>query len=299
MPPDAPIGFVGLGTMGEPMARVLHAQGASLVGYDVRTEVPARLEREGVLRAARDPVELAQRCTAIVTMLPTSAHLERFLFGDAGVADALRDGTLLVDMSSGEPAATRGFAQRLAARGVAIVDAPVSGNVVRARAGDLAIMLGGDTADCDRAEPLLRPLARAVFRTGPRGSGQAMKALNNLASAAGFWIASEVLAIGRKAGLEPEVMLDVLNASTGANNSTQHKFRPWVLSGTYQGHFLMQLMVKDLGIAATLAQQTGAHAPMASEVLAHWREALAALGDGADHTEAARYVAARSGTTLG
>ena len=297
-----PVGFIGLGTMGEPMAATLRRAGLGVVGCDLRPEVTRRLAAELGLEPAADAAGVFAHCREVITMLPTSAHLERLLFGTPpgapGAAATLQAGTLLIDMSSGEPAATRRIGARLAEAGVRMVDAPVSGNVVRARKGDLAIMLGGADSDCERALAVLKPMARAVFRTGALGSGQAMKALNNLASAAGFWIASEVLAIGRKAGLDPAVMLDVLNASTGANNSTQNKFRPFVLSGSYAGNFLLQLMVKDLGIAAELAQETGADAPMTAQVLAHWQQALRELGAAADHTEVARLVAQRSATRL-
>jgi 3-hydroxyisobutyrate dehydrogenase len=184
------VGFAGLGTMGEPLAIVLRNAGVDVVGFDVRSEVTDRLEREGGILAARSAVDLAERCPVVITMLPASADVEAFLFGSHSAAAALRGGSLVIDMTSGEPGITRRLGESLARSGVSMVDAPVSGNVVRARKGDLAIMLGGKPADCDRAEPGLAPLARAIYRTGPLGSGQAMKALNNLASAAGFWIAS-------------------------------------------------------------------------------------------------------------
>lgn len=293
------IGFVGLGAMGGPMATVLRRSGARVIGYDVRADVVAQLAAERVIEPASSARDLVQRCEVVVTMLPTSAHLDEALFrGEGAAAPSMRPGTLLIDMSSGEPAATRRIFEQLAPRGVQMADAPVSGNVGRARNGDLAIMLGGDDDACARAEPVLAPLARAIFRTGPLGSGQAMKALNNLASAAGFWIACEVLTIGKKAGLDPAVMLQVLNASTGSNNSTQNKFGPFVLSGSYQGNFLLQLMVKDLLIAASLARDNAVPAPMATLVVQQWSEALAALGAAADHTEVARIVAQRAGINL-
>lgn len=293
-----PVGFIGLGTMGEPMVATLRRAGVAVLGFDVRPEAAQRLAAETGMEAADSAASVFARCREVIAMVPTSAHLEAMLFGEGGAAPSATPGTLLIDMSSGEPSATRRIGERLAAQDVGMVDAPVSGNVVRARKGDLAIMLGGGDADCERASAVLQPMARAIFRTGALGSGQAMKALNNLASAAGFWIASEVLAIGRKAGLDPVVMLDVLNASTGANNSTQNKFKPFVLSGSYQGNFLLPLMVKDLGIAAGLARETEADAPLAAQVLALWQQALQTLGTTADHTEVARLVAERSHTQL-
>ena len=141
-------------------------------------------------------------------------------------------------------------------------------------------------------------MARAIHPTGPLGSAQAMKALNNLCSAAGFLIAAEALAIGAKFGLDPSVMIDVLNASTGANNSTQNKYRPFVLSGSHAGGFLLDLMVKDLGIAASLADVMRVEAPLSSACVTAWRSAAASLGRGADHTEIARLVAGRAGVSF-
>jgi 3-hydroxyisobutyrate dehydrogenase len=296
------VGFIGLGTMGEPMAAQLAKAGTDVLAHDVRAKHTARVAHEWHLTAANSAEAVFRQRQIVITMLPTSAHLERLLFGDGentkGIEAALQRGTLLVDMSSGEPSMTRSIAQRLEVFGVSMVDSPVSGNVVRARKGDLSIMLGGAPVDCARAEPVLQPMARTIFRTGPLGSGQAMKALNNMASAAGFWIAGEILAVGKKAGLDPSVMLDVLNASTGSNNSTQNKYKPFVLSGNYQGNFLLQLMVKDLGIAVRLACEHQAVSPLATHTFELWQGALRELGDQADHTEVARWIAQKSGTLL-
>lgn len=293
---NAQLGFIGLGAMGQPMATTLQASGFSVLGYDLNSQALEQCAAQTGISAASSPGEVFERCDEIVCMLPTSAHLEGLLFGAQPVK--LRPGQLLIDMSSGEPSVTQGIGVRLRAQGAAMVDAPVSGNVVRARKGDLAIMLGGEEADCERARKVLNPMARQIFRTGGLGSGQAMKALNNLASAAGFWIASEVLSIGKKLGIDPGVMVDVLNASTGANNSTQNKFRPFVLSGSYQAQFLLKLMVKDLGIAANLAAQAKAPTPLTEQVVQLWGQALEDLGPQADHTEVARLVSQRIGVDL-
>lgn len=290
------LGFIGLGAMGQPMAATLQASGFAVLGYDVNRQALDDCSAQAGISAARSPQEVFDRCNEIVCMLPTSAHLESLLFGSPHIN--LRTGQLLIDMSSGEPSVTQSIGVRLKAQGVAMVDAPVSGNVVRARKGDLAIMLGGDEADCERARKVLEPMARQIFRTGGLGSGQAMKALNNLASAAGFWIASEVVSIGKKLGIDPGVMVDVLNASTGANNSTQNKFKPFVLTGSYQAQFLLKLMVKDLGIAANLAAQAKAPTPLTEQVVQLWGQALEDLGPQADHTEVARLVSQRIGVDL-
>jgi 3-hydroxyisobutyrate dehydrogenase len=276
--------------MGAPMVQVLRAKGVEVVAFDLRAEALGPLVRDHGVVAAGTLAEVAINASTIITMLPTSRHVSDVLFGPVGLTQAMIPGSLVIDMSSGDPLVTKELGERLHKLGHSMVDAPVSGNVTRAAKGDLTIMLGGAEDACYRAEPALAPLARTIYRTGPLGSGQAMKALNNLSSAAGFWIASEVLAIGKRLGLDPATMIDVLNASTGANNSTQNKFKPFVLSGSYQGNFLLSLMAKDLGIAAQLANQTAQNAPLTGLVEQLWAQASQALGPQADHTEVARWV---------
>jgi 3-hydroxyisobutyrate dehydrogenase len=292
--PNSRIGVVGLGAMGLPIAVRLHLAGLEPVCFDVRAPARKSAQAQGI-STSDSLLELAERCDTVVTMLPTSRHVAEV---SQLMRPALRRGGLLIDMTSGQPAQTRLIGEQLRELGVAMVDAPVSGNVSRAEKGDLAIMLGGEDEAKTRARPVLKPLARAIFDTGALGSGQAMKALNNLSSAAGFWIAAEVLTVGKRLGLDPVVMLQVLNASTGSNNSTQNKFLPFVLSGSFDGRFALPLMVKDLGIAAELAQEAGGTASLTAAVHALWAQALQSLGENSDHTEAARFVAERAGVRL-
>lgn len=293
------IGFVGLGTMGLPMAARMVAAGCTVTGYDVS---PGAREKFAALgeraRLADSPAAVGRAATLVVTMLPSSREVREAALGEKGLAAGLARGGLVVDMTSGVPSATQAIAADLAPHGIAMVDAPVSGGVRRAITGDLAIMLGGATADCDRAAPVLAPMSRVVFRTGGLGSGQAMKALNNMVSAAGFVAGIEALLIGKKFGLDPGVMVDVLNASTGMNNSTQNKFRQFVLSGTYGGGFLLDLMVKDLGIAMQVAEDGGIEAELSAHTERMWKAAQAALGRGADHTAIAKWLADEAGTPL-
>jgi 3-hydroxyisobutyrate dehydrogenase len=171
-----------------------------------------------------------------------------------------------------------------------VVDAPVSGGVKRALDGSLAIMLGGDAEVARRVMPLLAPLGGAIFRTGPLGSGHAMKALNNYVSAAGLAAAAEAVIVGSHFGLDPLVIVDVLNASTGRNNSTENKLKQQVLSGEFASGFALGLMAKDLHTAADIARHLGVAAPLAEACDRLWSAADAALGAGADHTEIFRYL---------
>jgi 3-hydroxyisobutyrate dehydrogenase len=291
------IGFVGIGNMGWPMAARLVAGGYDVQVHDISAERAARFVAECGGSAADGLGDLAANSDIVVTILPTSDQVEAVLFGAGdALARCMKPGTFVIDMTSGQPARTISFGERLAAAGVAMIDAPVSGGVARAVTGELAIMVGGAEATVERCRPLLERMGTTILRTGPLGSGQAMKALNNLVSAGGFLIAAEALSIGKQFGLDPATMVDILNASSGSNNSTQKKFKQFVLSEKYDSGFALALMAKDLGIALELARQNGVETPFAEHCREIWAEASAALGTNADHTELARFAARRPGT---
>jgi 3-hydroxyisobutyrate dehydrogenase len=293
------IGFIGLGAMGEPMASRLVAAGFSVVVHDADSGRTDRIAQAIGARAAASPAEAAAGCAILVTMLPSSAVVEAVLDGDTGARAGLSRGALVVDMTSGVPEATRSIAVRLQADGIAMIDAPVSGGVSRARTGELAIMAGGDATDIDRAQPVLEAMGSSVIRTGSIGSAHAMKALNNLVSAGGFLIGIEALLIGQRFGLDPALMVDVLNVSTGMNNSTQKKFKQFVLSRRFDAGFGLDLMVKDLGIALGVANATATPAPFSGLCKDIWAGAQKHLGPGQDHTAVAKFSELFAGSTLG
>jgi 3-hydroxyisobutyrate dehydrogenase len=293
------IGFIGLGAMGEPMASRLVTAGFSVVVHDADAGRTDRIAQAIGARAAASPAEAAEGCDILVTMLPSSAIVEKVLDGDGGARRGLSRGALVVDMTSGVPDATRAIAARLQADGIAMIDAPVSGGVSRAKTGELAIMAGGDAAAIDRAQPVLEAMGSSVIRTGSIGSAHAMKALNNLVSAGGFLIGIEALLIGQRFGLDPALMVDVLNVSTGMNNSTQKKFKQFVLSRKFDAGFGLDLMVKDLGIALGVASATGTPAPFSGLCKDIWAGAQKHLGPGQDHTAVAKFSELFAGSTLG
>jgi 3-hydroxyisobutyrate dehydrogenase len=189
-------------------------------------------------------------------------------------------------MSSSDPPDTRALAPALAEHGVALLDAPVSGAVPRARDGTLAIMLGGDDEQAiERVLPVFEPLSERIFRTGPLGSGHAMKALNNFVAGAGFVAAAEALVVGQSFGLDPAVMVEILNASTGRNFSTENVLERHVLSREFATGFALALLTKDVGIAADLADAIGVESPLSHLVRERLAEALDALGP-VDHSAA-------------
>jgi len=200
----------------------------------------------------------------------------------------------LVDMSSSEPMATRELAEAAAERGIDLVDAPVSGGVPKALDGTLTIMAGGPPQAFQRVRPLLELMGSNVLHVGPVGAVHALKALNNLLSATHLLASCEAVAAGRRFGLDPEVMIDVINISSGASASTQVKFPRYILGGTFDSGFDAALMLKDISIALGLAEELDVPAEVSERVVAMWREAVEWLPDGADHTAVAQWVDARS-----
>ena len=193
---------------------------------------------------------------------------------------------------------TQELAERVHALGGHLIDAPVSGGVPRAKTGQLAIMVGGDAAVIDRVMPVLSAMGVSVLRTGAVGSGQAMKALNNLVSTGGFLIGIEALLIGQRFGLDPAVMVDVLNAATGMNNSTQKKFKQFVLSRTFDAGFTLGLLAKDVSIALQVGRETGTPTPIGALCKEFVVAAQTMFGTDADHTEMARLCERLAGEEL-
>jgi 3-hydroxyisobutyrate dehydrogenase len=289
-PPEAVV-FLGLGQMGLPMARRCIAAGFAVRGADPSQAAREALAASGGAAFATGR-EAARGARVLITMLPDSRVVREALIGEHGVADVLASGALVIDMSSSVPVETQALGRALTERGIGLIDAPVSGGVRRAIDGTLSIMAGGEAELVARARPVLEAMARAVFATGPLGSGHAMKALNNYVSAAGLVAACEALLVGRRFGLEPDTIIDVLNASTGKNNSTDVKMKQFVISETFASGFSLALMTKDLRIAADLTTQMGLAPSQAEAVAALWEQAKSALGPTADHTDIYRFIAA-------
>ena len=282
------VGFIGIGAMGWPMASNVLKGGHDLTVFDADPERARRFAAEVGGRAAEGAAEVA-RCEVVVTMLPTSAIVRQALLEDGGgaFAAAIEPGLVVVDMSSSDPGDTRALGPPLAARGAVLIDAPVSGAVPRAVTGTLAIMVGGeDEAAIARATPVLLSMGERIFRTGPLGSGHAMKALNNYVAAAGFAAAAEAVLIGQRFGLDGATMVEILNASTGRNFATENLFRQEILSGRFSGSFTVALMAKDVKIAADLGEAMGLDAPVSRLVRERFAEARDTVGPGRDNSAA-------------
>jgi len=287
--PPAKVAVIGLGNMGQPMAACISRAGYRVAGFDTSADARGKFGAAGGTTAAT-VAEAVSGAAAVITLLPDGKIVRAAI---EGMKPHLAPGTVIIDMSSSAPVGTKALGEELIAAGFEFIDAPVSGGVKRAIDGTLAIMAGGSAGTVDRAEPVLQAMGKSIFRTGPLGSGHAAKALNNYVSAAGLAAAAEAVAIAERFGIDPNTLVDVLNASTGRNNSTENKLKQFIISGKFNSGFSMALMAKDIRTADELAHQLDVPAPLADEVAAQWDEALKTLGSSADHTEIGRYSTAK------
>ena len=295
------IGFVGLGNMGWPMAHLLDPH-YTLTVLDARTEVAEAFAAEHRATATASLEALAEASDAVITMLPNGDIVREVALGGADGGDlvaGMAAGSLLIDMSSSAPLGTRQLAEDLRPHGIALVDAPVSGGVIGARDGSLAIMVGGVPDDIARCHPLLEHLGRTISEMGGSGAGHAMKALNNYCSAAGLSAACEALIVGDRMGLDPAQMVDVLNASSGRNAATEGKVAEEILNRNFSLGFTVGLMAKDVGIAAGIAEGLGLEAPLLARTRDLWRDAEELLGSAADSTAVVKLWEAWNGRELG
>jgi 3-hydroxyisobutyrate dehydrogenase len=295
------VGFVGLGTMGAAMCGRLAQEGLAPVAYDIDPGAAAGPAARGRILAAATCADVGAACDIVILMLPDGKVVRDAVVGregaPAGLLSKLAPGSIVVDMSSSSPLDTLELADVLAARGVGLVDAPVSGSPAAAGSGGLTIMAGGEDALVARCRPILELLG-AVIVTGALGSGHATKALNNMLAAIALAASAEALLVARRFGLDPDLVLDVLNRSTGHNDATENKLRQFVLSRTFASGFKLDLMAKDLRTASELAAATDSPLPLGGACLDLWSAASRRLGPGADNTEVVLELERDAGATL-
>ncbi|HYL26390.1 MAG TPA: NAD(P)-dependent oxidoreductase [Candidatus Nitrosotalea sp.] len=273
------VGFVGLGAMGEPMARALRSAGFEVSAAVHRhREALDRLRADGV-REVTDLAALAAESEAVILCVPDAPHVEDALFGARGIASGAKPGLLVIDMSTISPVASRRFAQRLAERELDFVDAPVSGGPARARAGTLTIMAGASPEAFARAEPLLRAMG-TPHHLGPVGMGETVKLVNQVVIANVMIANAEALVFAKRAGADLDAVRAVLASATASNYLLQEWLPKTWLAGTFEGGFALDLLRKDL--AAALDAARSLDYPMPATGLAYQLyTARSAKGDGA------------------
>lgn len=250
------IGFVGVGTMGAPMARNLLAGGFEVRAFDVDPAALARIAGEGVATAG-SPAEAAGGADCVITMLPNGEHVEAALLGADGIADAMRRDALYIDMSTIAPATTDRLAQQMAERGIEMVDAPVGRSSQHAVEGKLLIMAGGSEAAIARARPILEKLGDTIVHCGPVGAGSRMKVVNNFMSITLNAITAEALTLAEASGLDPELAREVMLGTVAGQGHMGTTYPAKVLKGDLSPGFMIDLAHKDLGLALDLAGSLG------------------------------------------
>lgn len=277
------VGFVGVGNIGAPMCRHLMDGGYQVTVFDASTRALEEF-RGTVATIASSLTDLARQSEVVVLSLPDSDVVERVVLGEEGLAEVLSAGRALIDTSSSRPSSTRRIAAHLAEKGIDMLDAPVSGGVLRAREGSLAVMVGGEEEVYERHRELLGSFGSQIFYVGAHGAGHVTKCLNNLTSATTLAAAAEVVLLGARAGLEPETLVEVINASSGRSYSTEVKFPRYVLNRAFDDGFAIRLMSKDVKIALDTAAELEGPMIIGTAVGRVWEEA-ASQGFGSEgHT---------------
>lgn len=287
------IGFIGLGNMGFPIACRLVDAGHRVVVFDTRTPVVDNAVTRGA-EAAESAADVADRAPTVMASLPTPQ-------ASADVADAVGRGSAIrrfVDFSTVGSRTAQRNSVLLAERGVAALDSPVSGGVHGAQAGTLAVMVSGPRADFDECAPALDVIGRTTFVSTKPGAAQTMKLVNNLIAASSLAVTAEAMAMGVKAGLDAQVMIDVLNAGSGGTHASRDKFPRAVLPRTFDYGFATGLMVKDLRLYLDEARSMGLDTALADAIAALWETTLAAEGPDSDFTSIVKPIEAAAGVVI-
>jgi len=281
-----------------PMARHLAQPRFELTVWNRTAAKAAEFADSTAARAAATPADAAQNADVVITCLPSSGEVREVLEREDGLLGVMAAGSILVDCTSGDPAASRDFAKTLRGRGVAFIDAPVSGGVAGAKAGTLTVMCGGDAEALERARPALEAFGKKIVLCGPVGSGHAVKAVSNALLAVHVLSTAEALAALTRLGVSAAVALDVINASAGRSNASQNLFPERVLTRAFPRTFRLALLDKDIGIATKLASEAGTPIPLIDLAARLIHEARVELGEEADHVEAAKTVERRAGVII-
>lgn len=259
------IGFIGLGIMGKPMAKNLLKAGYQLVVYDINPAAVAEVAAAGAASGS-SPKDVAAKVEIVITMLPNSPHVKEVVLGENGVLAGAKPGSIIIDMSSIAPLASKEIAARVAERKVEMLDAPVSGGEPKAIDGTLSIMVGGKKAIFDRCEPILSRLGKSVVWCGEIGAGNTTKLANQIIVALNIAALSEALVLGTKAGVAPEVIFNAIRGGLAGSTVMEAK-TPMIINGDFKPGFKIDLHIKDLANAIDTGHEVGAPLPLTSQVM--------------------------------
>lgn len=250
------IGFVGLGVMGKRMAKRIRDKGYKLIVFDVSHEAIGEFNDMGI-EAAASPANVASGTDIIFMSLPNSHTVSTVVLGENGLLSTARPGTIIVDLSSITPKTIRDIYNTTRARGVEMLDAPVSGGSAGAEKGSLTIMVGGKKEVLDKVRPVLECIGKTIYHVGDVGAGDTVKLVNNLLLGANMVVISEALTLGIKAGINPEVLYEVISNSSGNSYALTAKYPKFISQGNFEPGFMINLQYKDLELAVDTAKDLG------------------------------------------
>ncbi len=291
------IGYIGLGVMGGALARRL-LRDHKLTVFDLSPDRCAAFAALGAT-VVGSPAEVGAASDIVLTCLPTSTQVRDVIFGDNdGLIRGLRSGGLIVDQTSGATAATRAMAAELEGTGIELIDAPVSGGPAGADAGTIAIMVGGTADQYARVAPVLAVISPHTAHVGPLGAGHTLKAVNNMMSAANRLLAFEAVAIAAANGLDPAIVVDMINKSSGRNSATMAVFPNNIFSDHFEARFTMALMEKDVALAAELAGNGFEHLTLTPLILRNYRMGIERFGRNGDIHQMLRFYEEAAGAKI-
>ncbi|MBL6457654.1 NAD(P)-dependent oxidoreductase [Belnapia sp. T6] len=282
------VGVVGLGNMGLGMAGSLRRAGFAVLGHDISEARRAAASAAGI-EARASLAEVLHGAEALVFSLPLARDVEALATAPGGLLERRDRKLVVIDTSTSDPGTSRRLAARLAEAGHGLLDAPVSGGPSGAAEGTLTMMIGGSAEDLALVQPVVAALSARAVHVGPSGAGNIAKLVNNLLVAGHLALAGEAMRLSEAAGLPAEAVLPVVNAATGRSAATEVMLPRWVLNGAFDSGFSAGLMRKDVGLAATLAAETGAHLPLAAAIARLWAETRDRVADPDDFTRIAAF----------
>jgi 3-hydroxyisobutyrate dehydrogenase len=292
------LAFLGLGAIGAPMAKHLVAPEFTLAVWNRTAGKAAAFATANNARHAKTPADAARGVAIVITCLPTSREVAGLLDGPDGLLATMTSGSILVDCTSGDPATSRAIAARLAEKGIGFLDAPVSGGVAGAEAGKLTVMVGGDAATLAKAMPALQAFGEKIVHCGPVGAGHAVKAINQAMLAVHIWSLGEGMLALSKAGVSPQLALEVINSSSGRSNSSMNLFPQRVIGRAFPRTFKLALIDKDVRIAAQFLREQNVPSPITQLTAELFAAAHAELGEDADHVEAVKVIERTGGAVI-
>jgi 3-hydroxyisobutyrate dehydrogenase-like beta-hydroxyacid dehydrogenase len=279
-----PIGVVGVGRMGAPMALNLQRAGYGVVVWDANPKGRQQFAGQDGIAPARNLADMARSCHMILTVLPSSKEVEAILLGKDGVGPHLRPGTVIIDHTTADPSSTKKVAKALKAQQVNLLDAAMSGGVAGARAGTLTLMVGGDEGIYNTCRPILEAVGKDIFYLGGHGSGHAMKLLHNMCSMTVFLATCEAAHLGVKWGFPLKQVIDVLQSGNARSYATEVRFPRYILPGTFNSGADVALFDKDVSLALKLAKELKVAVPLSAEAYKPFAKAMKARRGAEDHT---------------